>query len=44
VTFVVRGKAFDSLGPAEAGALIQKISAKLRARLGADGRFGSPAS
>jgi hypothetical protein len=44
MTFVVRGKAFDSLGPVEADALIQEISAKLRARLGADGRFGGPAS
>jgi hypothetical protein len=46
MTFVVRGKAFDSLGPIEADALIQQISTKLRDRLGgaADGRFGGPAS
>jgi hypothetical protein len=44
MTFVVRGKAFDSLGPLEADALIQEISAKLRARLGADGRFGGSAA
>lgn len=42
MTFVVRGKAFDSLGPIEAEALIQQISAKLKERLGgeAKGRFG----
>jgi hypothetical protein len=44
MTFVVRGKAFDKLGPLEADALIQEISAKLKARLGTDGRFGGPAS
>jgi hypothetical protein len=41
MTFVVRGKAFDSLGPVEADLLIQEISAKLKASLGADGRFGA---
>lgn len=42
MTFVVRGKAFDSLGPIEAEGLIQQISAKLKERLGggAKGRFG----
>jgi len=44
MTFVVRGKAFDKLGPLEADALIQEINAKLKARLGADGRFGGPAA
>jgi hypothetical protein len=43
MTFVVRGKAFEGLGPLEADALIREISDKLRARLGADGRFGGPA-
>lgn len=44
MTFVVRGKAFDSLGPVEADALIQEISAKLKEKLGstAKGRFGGP--
>jgi hypothetical protein len=44
MTFVVRGKAFDSLGPIEADALIQEIQAKLRDKLGAAarGRFGGP--
>jgi hypothetical protein len=42
MTFVVRGKAFDSLGPLEADALIQQISEGLKAKLGssAKGRFG----
>jgi hypothetical protein len=42
MTFVVRGKAFESLGPLEADALIQQISNKLKERLGsaAKGRFG----
>lgn len=42
MTFVVRGRAFDSLGPIEAEALIQQISEKLKERLGggAKGRFG----
>jgi hypothetical protein len=46
MTFVVRGKAFDSLGPLEADALIQEISAKLKEKLGSagKGRFGGPAS
>jgi hypothetical protein len=44
MTFIVRGKAFEKLGPMETDALIQEISAKLKARLGADGRFGGPAS
>ena len=46
MTFVVRSKAFDSLGQVETDALIQQISAKLRAGLGgaADSRFGGPAS
>jgi hypothetical protein len=44
MTFVVRGKAFDGLGPVEADALIQEISETLKARLGGDGRFGGPAS
>lgn len=45
MTFVVRGKAFDSLGPIEADAMIQEISASLRSKLGstAKGRFGGPA-
>jgi hypothetical protein len=42
MTFVVRGKAFDSLGPVEADTLVQEISARLKAKLGADGRFGGP--
>lgn len=46
MTFVVRGKAFDSLGPLEADALIQEISAQIKDKLGsaARGRFGGPAS
>jgi hypothetical protein len=44
MTFVVRGAAFDKLGPLQADALIQQISAKLKARLGADGRFGGQSS
>jgi hypothetical protein len=42
MTFVVRGKAFDRLGPIEADALIQEISAKLKERLGGGtrNRFG----
>jgi hypothetical protein len=42
MTLIVRGRAFDSLGPLEAEALIEEISAKLRERLGssAQGRFG----
>lgn len=45
MTFVVRGKAFDSLGPLETEALIDEISEKLRNRLGggAKGRFGGSA-
>jgi hypothetical protein len=43
MTFVVRGKAFDRLGPAEADALIQEITGRLRAKLGTDGRFGGAA-
>jgi hypothetical protein len=43
MTFVVRGKAFDRLGPAEADALIQEITGRLKAKLGTDGRFGGAA-
>jgi len=46
MTFVVRGKAFNSLGPIEADALIQEITAKLKERLGSGpkGRFGGDGS
>jgi hypothetical protein len=47
MTFVVRGgKAFDSLGPVEADALIQEMSAKPKVKLGgtAKGRLGGQAS
>jgi hypothetical protein len=42
MTFIIRGKAFDSLGPLEAQAMIDETSARLRERLGdgAKGRFG----
>jgi len=42
MTFEVR--ASTAWGPVEADALMQEISAKLRERLGADGRFGGPAA
>jgi hypothetical protein len=45
MTFVVRGKAFDSLGPLEAEATIEEISARLREKFGSvgEGRVGGPA-
>jgi hypothetical protein len=45
MTFIIRGRAFDSLGPIEAQTLIDEISARLRERMGsgAKGRFGGEA-
>ncbi len=46
MTFIVRGRAFDTLGPLETEALIEEISAKLKERLsgGPKGRFGGSES